>query len=63
MAKMEDLKIQVEIEQPTLVRMKALELTIEHNLGGHVDGSRPTAEWLIQYAAKLEEYILEGKKS
>ena len=61
MAKMTDLIVEVNIQQLTVIRVKALELTIEHNLGGHVDGSRPTAEWLIQYAAKLEKYILEGK--
>jgi len=63
MAKMEDLKVQVEISQPSLIRIKALQLSIEHNRDGLVGGRKPTAEWLIEYASKLEEYILEGKKS
>lgn len=62
MAKMEDLKVQVEISQPSLIRIKALQLTVEQHQGAHVNGGVPSAQFLIDYAAKLEGYIVDGQQ-
>lgn len=42
------------------VRIKALELTVEHFKGATINASYLTAEQLIQRAAKLEAFIKNG---